>query len=147
MGSARLAMKWRSRRQGLRRESVLSRSSDHSCVSSASATVRSLITCTSSSGSSMWARPSPRGAGAHCDTARTALAPTGRRGTPPTCRLYGTCLLFTRSYGTHLYIIADNSFASNAMVISNGLSVIYVYSRPYSIVIIYYSCIYHQRNG
>jgi hypothetical protein len=51
--------------------------------------------------------------------------------------------VFTRSYGTHLYIIADNSFASNAMVISNGLSVIYVYSRPYSIVIIYYSCIYH----
>ena len=52
-----------------------------------------------------------------------------------------------RHHSMHLHIIADNSFASNAMVISNGLSVIYVYSRPYSSVIIYYSCIYHYRNG
>jgi hypothetical protein len=51
--------------------------------------------------------------------------------------------LLIRNFGTHLHIIADNSFASNAMVISNGLSVIYVYSRPYSIVMIYYSRIYH----
>jgi hypothetical protein len=59
--------------------------------------------------------------------------------------MYGTVprYLLIRNFGTHLHIIADNSFASNAMVISNGLSVIYVYSRPYSIVMIYYSRIYH----